>query len=122
MSVHYLRGQLENLSGEIIKTVEKTASSSNENAAAEVTKIRFLVEPAFEQLQGFTQSQVNDRVQRLALDLLPGKTGIVLEQDHVAWQTIPKNATALFALYLLRTRDRYAQAHLTLVGDVVAAY
>ena len=45
---------------------------------------------------GFAQAQVNDRVQRFALDLFPRKTGIVLEQDHFARQTISQNAAALF--------------------------
>jgi len=96
MSGHYLSGQLENLSGEIIKTVEKTASSSNENAAAKVTPTRRRVEPAFDHLAGFTQSQANERVQRLALHIVPGKAATVLGQGHVAWQTMPEDATSLF--------------------------
>ena len=90
--------QFENFRGEMIDAIEKTASASDENAGADIVEIRFLVQPAFEQLERFAQSQVNDRVQRLALDLFTGKTGIVLEQNHFARETIAEDAAAFFDL------------------------
>ena len=76
--MRHVRGQLENFFSEMIDAVEKTASAGDENAGAQVTDKWFLIEPAFEELESFSQAQVNNRVQRLALDLFPSKTGIVL--------------------------------------------
>ena len=86
----------ENLLREMIDSAQKTTAASDENAGAQIAEIRFLFESAFEQLKRFAQAQVNDGVQRLALDLFPRKTGIVLEQNHFARQTISQNAAALF--------------------------
>lgn len=76
--MRHVRGRLENLFGKVIDAAEKTASAGDENAGAEVVDKWFLIESAFEEIESFSQAQVNDRVQRLALNLLPGKTGIVL--------------------------------------------
>ena len=73
-----VRGQLENFFSQMIDAAEKTASAGDENAGAQVIDKWFLIESALQELESFSQAQVNDRVQRLALDLLPGKTGIVL--------------------------------------------
>ena len=62
----------------MIDAVEKTTSAGDENPCAQIIDEWFLIEPAFEQLKGLAQSQMNDRVQRLPLDLLAGKAGIVL--------------------------------------------
>ena len=87
----------ENLRREMIDSAQKTAASGDENAGTQITKIRFLFESAFEQLKRFSQTQVNDRIQRFAVDLFSRKTGIVFKQDHFARQTISENAAALFA-------------------------
>ena len=76
--MRHVRGQLENLFRQMIDSVEKTASAGDENARAQVIDKWFLIESALQEFESFSQAQVNDRVQRLALDLLPGKTGIVL--------------------------------------------
>src|SRR5215211_198868 len=86
----------ENLRSEMIDSAEKTAAAGDENAGPEITEIRFFVESALEQVKCFAQAQVNDGVQRFALDLFPRETGIVLKQDHFARQTISENAAALF--------------------------
>src|ERR671919_846860 len=72
----------ENVRREMIDSAQKTADAGDENACAEISKIRFLVEPALEQLKRFAQAQVNDGVQRFAVDLFSRKTRIVLQQDH----------------------------------------
>ena len=72
-------GHIENFFSQMIDAAEKTASAGDKNAAAQVTDKRFLIEPAFEELESFSQAEVNDRIQRLALDLLAGKTGIVFQ-------------------------------------------
>jgi hypothetical protein len=86
----------ENLRREMIDSAEKTAAAGDENAGPEIAEIRFFVESALQQVKRFAQAQVNDGVQRFAFDLFPRKTGIVLEQDHFARQTISENAAALF--------------------------
>ena len=50
-----------------------------------------------------------------------GKTGIVLQQDRFARQTIAENDAALFDLQFFRARHRDAQAHRDVVRDVIAA-
>ena len=52
----------ENFSREMIDSAQKTAATSNENAGAQIAEIRFLVEPAFEQLKRFAHAQVNNGV------------------------------------------------------------
>ena len=69
----------ENVRREMIDSAQKTAAASDENAGAQIAEVRFLFQSALEQLKRFAQAQVNDRVQRFALDLFPRKTGIVLE-------------------------------------------
>ena len=76
--MRHVRGHFENFRSEMIDAVEKTASAGDANTGAEIIDEWFLFEPAFEEFKRFLQSQVDDRVQRLSLDLLPGKTGIVL--------------------------------------------
>src|SRR6185503_9356616 len=87
---------VENLRREMIDSVQKTAAAGNENAGAQIAEIRFFFESALEQLKSFAQAQVNDGVQCFAVDLFSGKAGIVLQQNHFAWQTISQNAAALF--------------------------
>ncbi len=67
------------------------ASAGDENSLAEVVDERFFLEAALEQFERLAQPQVNDRVERFALDFFPGKTGIVLQQDRFARQTIAEN-------------------------------
>src|SRR4029077_12926072 len=86
----------ENLRREMIDSAQKTAAAGDENAGPEIAEIRFFFESAFEQVKRFAQAQVNDGVERFALDLFPCKTGIVLEQNHFARPTISENAAALF--------------------------
>ena len=88
----------ENVCGEMIDSAQKTAAAGNENAGSEIAEVRFFFESAFEQLKRFSQAQVNDGVQRFALDLFSSKAGIVLEQNHFARATISEDATALFDL------------------------
>ena len=78
MRVCYVRGHFENFFREMIDAIEKTASPRDKNAGPEIIEEWFLLESALEEVESLPHSQVNDRVQRLALDLLPGKTGIVL--------------------------------------------
>ena len=62
----------------MIDAIEKTASARDKNAGPEIIEEWFLLESALEEVESLPHSQVNDRVQRFALDLLPGKTRIVL--------------------------------------------
>ena len=78
------RRNAENVFRQIVDSVEQTAAAGDENAFAEVVEERFLFERALEELKSLAQPQVNDRVQRLALDFFPGETGIVLQQDRLA--------------------------------------
>src|SRR5262245_30812691 len=96
LRVRQIGRYFENLPREMIDSVQKTAAASNENAGAQIAKVRFLFESAFEQFKRFPQTQVNDGVQRFAVDLFSRKAGIVLQQNHFAWQTISQNAAALF--------------------------
>src|SRR4030095_9028987 len=93
-----MRGHFEIRSGKMIDAVQQTASAGNENAAADVIDEWLFFDRALQSLEDFTQSQVNDRVQRLALDFLSGKTGIVFEHDCFAGQTVSKHAAAFFGL------------------------
>ena len=86
----------KNFSGEMIDAAQNTASARNEDTGAEITEIRFFFESALEQLERFAQAEVNDCVQRFALDLFSRKTGIVLKQNHFARKTVSKDATSLF--------------------------
>ena len=52
----------------------------------------------FEQFECLTQAQMNDRVERFALDLFPRKTGIVFQQDRFARQTIAERNAAFLDL------------------------
>ena len=83
-----VRRHFENLLGQMIDAVQETASAGDENTFADVIDERFFVEPALEQLKSFAQPQMNDRVQRLALDLFAGETGIVLQQNRFAREAI----------------------------------
>jgi hypothetical protein len=78
LSVRDVRRHFENLFREVTDTIEETAPAGDENTAAEVIDEWFFIEPAFEELESFAQAQMNNRVQSLALDLFPCKTGIVL--------------------------------------------
>ena len=73
-----VRGHFENFFCEIIDTIEQAAPARDENPSAEVIDERFFIEPSFEQLKSFTEAQMDDRVQGLALDLFPREAGIVL--------------------------------------------
>src|SRR6516225_6733372 len=86
----------ENICREVIDAAQKTTATGDENARAEIAKIRFLFESALEQLKRFAQTQVDDGVQCFTLDLFPCKTGIVLQQNHFTRQTISENAAAFF--------------------------
>ena len=50
-----------------------------------------------------------------------GETGIVLQQDRFARQTIAESDAAFLDLEFLRARHRNAQAHRDVVRDVIAA-
>src|SRR5213595_1048827 len=78
LCVRDVRGHFENFFREMIDTIEKTASTGNENAGTEIIDERLFSESAFEEFKDLQQPQIYDRVQRFALDLLPGKTRIVL--------------------------------------------
>ena len=101
--------------------LKMAASAGDENAFADVVDERFFFELALEQLERLAQPQMNDRVERLALDLFAGKTGIVFQQDRFARQTIAQSDAALLDLQLLRARHRDAQSHRDVVRDVIAA-
>ncbi len=73
-----MRGHFENLFREVVDAIEKAASARDENTSAQVINEWIFIKPAFELLKGFAQAHVNNRIQSLALDVLPGKTGIVL--------------------------------------------
>src|SRR5262245_60933517 len=64
----------ENVRGEMIDSVEKTAATGDKNAGAEIAEIWLFFESSLEQLKGFAQPQVDNSVQRFALDLFPRKT------------------------------------------------
>ena len=82
----HARGQFENFLGEMVDPVQMTAPAGDENAFADVIDERFFLELSLEQLERFAQSQMNDRVQRLALDLFAGKTRIVFQQNRFPGQ------------------------------------
>jgi hypothetical protein len=90
LRVCYVRGHFENFFREMIDAIEKTASPRDKNAGTEVIEEWFLLESAFEELEGLADSQVNDRVQRLALDLLPGKTGIAFSKIVSPGRQLPR--------------------------------
>ena len=73
-----MRGHFENFFREMIDTIEETASTGNENAGTEIIDERLFFESAFEEFKDLQQPQIYDGIQRFALDLLPGKTRIVL--------------------------------------------
>src|SRR5437762_11621227 len=77
LRVRQVRRHFENLLGEMIDAVKKAAAAGYENTGAKIINERLLIEPALEELKGFAQAQVNDRVQRFSLDLLSGKAGVV---------------------------------------------
>ena len=64
---------------------------------------------------------MNNRVERLALDFLAGKPGIVFQQNRLARQTIAEGDAAFLDLELLRARHRDAQTHRDVVRNVIAA-
>ncbi len=78
----------------MIDPVHQTASTGNENSGADIIDERFFLDRAFEQFKSLAQAQMNDGVERLALDFLAGKTGIVFEENCFAGQAIAQNAAA----------------------------
>src|SRR5215831_8907482 len=62
LRMRQVRWYLENFLGEMIDAVKKATATGNEDAGAQITEIRLLFEPAFQQLKTFAHSQVNDRV------------------------------------------------------------
>ena len=92
------RRQFEDFLGEMIDPIQVAASAGDEDTFADVIDEWFFLELALEQLERFPQPQMNDRVQRLALDFLAGKPGIVLQQNGFARQRIPERDAALLDL------------------------
>src|SRR6266513_2654784 len=86
LRVRDVRRHLKDFTGKVIDPVYQTAAASNENARAGVVNERFFFERALEQLESFTQAQMNNRVQCFALDFLPRKSRIVFEQNRFAGQ------------------------------------
>jgi len=70
--------QLEDFLRQMIDPVQVAASAGDENSFADVVDKRLFFELPLEQLEGFPQPQMNDRIQRFPLDFLAGKTGIIL--------------------------------------------
>ena len=64
---------------------------------------------------------MNDGVQRLAFDLLARESGIVLEHDSFAGQTIAEHAAAFLGFQFFGARHRNPQPHRNIIGDVIAA-
>src|SRR5580704_1714379 len=95
LSVRHVRRHLKNLAGQMIDPAEQAATARDEDSRADIIDERFLFDCPLEQLESLSQSQMDDSVQCLALDFLSGKTGIVLEQDCFARQTIAQHAAAL---------------------------
>src|SRR5438552_16985879 len=62
LRVRDVRGHFENFLREMIDTIEKTASTGNENAGSEVIDERLFSESACEELHDFQQSQSYIRV------------------------------------------------------------
>src|SRR5919198_504561 len=108
-------------SGEIIDAIEEAASASDENTSAEVINEWFFIEPALEQLKSFAQTQMNNCIQGLALDLLSRKAGIVLQQNHFPWERVAQYTTSFLDFEFLRARHWDAQPHRDVVGDMVTA-
>ena len=96
MRVRDVRRHFKNFAGEMVDPVHQTAAAGNENPGADIIDERLLFDRALEQLKSFAQSQMNDGVECLALDLFAGKSGIVLQQNRLAGQTVAENAAAFF--------------------------
>ena len=90
LRVRDTRGQFENFFRQIIDPIEMTASARDENSFADVVDEGSSSSLPFEQLECFAQAQMDNRVERLAFDLFPRKTGIVFQQNRLARQTIAK--------------------------------
>ena len=80
----------------MIDSVHQTAAAGYENPCAGIVNKRFFFDRAFEQFKNLAQTQVNDGVQSLTLDLFAGESGIVFEQNSFAGQAIAENAAAFF--------------------------
>src|SRR4051812_2794916 len=115
-----MRRHLKNLFGQVLNPIELTAAAGDEHAGAGVVEERLFLELTLEQLEALAQSQMNDRIERLPIDFLPGKPRIVFQQDRLPRQTITEGDAAFFDLQLFRARHRYAQPHRDVIGDVVA--
>ena len=73
LRVRQVRRHFENLFCLMVDTIKKATTAGNENAGSEIVEIRLLFEPAFEQLNAFAHTQVNDRVQGFPIDLFSGE-------------------------------------------------
>src|SRR5438105_5975426 len=116
-----MRRHFKNFSGQMIDAVEQTAAAGDKDSSAGGIDERFFFDGALEQLESFAEAQMNDRIERLSLDFFAGESGIVLEQNCFARQTIPENAAAFFDFYFFGARHWDAQPHRNVVGDVIAA-
>src|SRR4051812_11537224 len=105
----------------MIDSIQVAATACNENAFTDVIDERLFLELPFQQIERLPEPKVNDRVQRLALDLLAGEARIVLQEDRLARQAIPEGDAAFFDLQLLRAGHRNSQSHRDVVRDVVPA-
>ena len=89
---------LEDFLREMIDAIEQAASAGDENSGSGEIDERFFLQFAFEELQTFAQAHMDDGVQSLAFDFFAGKTGIVLQENCLAGQTISKSDTAFLGL------------------------
>ena len=80
--------EFENFFRQIIDTTKMTAAARDEDSFANVVDERFFFELPSEQFECLTQAEMDNRVERLALDLFPRKTGIVFQQNRFPRQTI----------------------------------
>ena len=76
---------------------------------------------ALEQFERLAQPEVDDAVERLALDLAPGETRFRRQVDRFAGQAVAENGAALVDFQAFGAADRNAQPHADVVGEMVAA-
>ncbi len=116
-----VRRHVEHILGQMLDPAEQAASPREKDAGARVVNEILLVDLSFQKFERFAHAEMNDRVQRFALDLLAREAGVVLEQNRFARQTIAQRATAFFDFQFLCARHRNAQSHRDVVRDVIAA-
>src|SRR3954471_16165808 len=96
------------------------APAGNENPFTDVIDERFFLELSLHQLERLPEAQMDDRVQRLALDFFPGEPGVVLQQNRFTGERITKSDAAFLDLELFRAGHRDAKPHRDIVRDMVA--